>query len=125
MGLTSHPSKLEFGVEVASKWGVQIHGGRGEVRAPPTRALFLSIITAEVARLGLATTQLLESLVDSWISVFLQRRRALCTVDLVYDSLRGRAPTDRHIAAFAFAQIRIAVLGLVVPTLRRRPPRRA
>ena len=43
--------------------------------------------------MGLATAQLLESLVGSWISIFMQRRRALSTLDVVYDALRGRAPT--------------------------------
>ena len=30
-GLASHPSKLEFGVDVTTKWGAEVHGVKGEV----------------------------------------------------------------------------------------------
>ena len=93
-GLKSHPTKLEFGVEVTTKWGVELNGLTGKLRTPPLRVIFLSAVTLEIVRLRLMTVQLLESLVGSWIAVFLHRRRVLCVIDLAFEAMRGRQPTD-------------------------------
>ena len=94
VNLTAHPGKLEQQATQSTKWGVHIDGATGYVRTPPERALFLASLTAEVVKLGLSTAALLESLVGSWVALFMQRRRCLCLLDLVYDALRGRDPTD-------------------------------
>ena len=47
------------------------------------------MVTTRVARLRLCTRPLLESLVGSWTSVFLLRRRCLCFFQVVFSALRS------------------------------------
>ncbi|CAE7600178.1 unnamed protein product, partial [Symbiodinium necroappetens] len=76
----------------ASFWGVDCCGRSGLVRANPARYWPLVLITVRVLQLGLATRALLESLIGSWVSVFMLRRRLLCLVDLSFQALRGGTP---------------------------------
>ena len=73
----------------ASFWGVDCCGRSGLVRANPARYWPLVLITVRVLQLGLATRALLESLIGSWVSVFMLRRRLLCLVDLCFQAVRG------------------------------------
>ena len=75
-------------------WGVHLDGRAGTVNSPFGRILFLAGVTAEVAALGYASVELLMSLVGSWISAMLSRRRTLCLLESVYEALRGRELSD-------------------------------
>ncbi|CAE7414981.1 unnamed protein product, partial [Symbiodinium sp. KB8] len=78
----------------ASFWGVTVHGKSGWVRPNPERLWPLVLITSRVVQLGLVTAQLLESLVGSWLSVFLLRRRLLASMVHVFSAVRGLGPND-------------------------------
>ena len=78
----------------ASFWGITVHGESGWVRPNPERLWPLMLITSRVVQLGLATAQLLESLVGSWLSVFLLRRRLLASMVHVFSAVRGLGPND-------------------------------
>ncbi|CAE7334124.1 unnamed protein product [Symbiodinium microadriaticum] len=76
----------------ASFWGVDCCGTAGLVRANPSRYWALVLITTRVMQLGLATRSLLESLLGSWVSVFILRRRLLCLADLCFQAVRHGEP---------------------------------
>ncbi|CAE7216755.1 unnamed protein product [Symbiodinium sp. CCMP2456] len=76
----------------ASFWGVDCCGVSGLVRPNPSRFWPLVLITTRVIQLGLATRSLLESLVGSWVSVFMVRRRLLSLVNLCFQVLREGSP---------------------------------
>ena len=78
----------------ASFWGITVHGESGWVRPNPERLWPLVLITSRVIQLGLTTAQLLESLVGSWLSVFLLRRRLLASMVHVFSAVRGLGPND-------------------------------
>ncbi|CAE7512666.1 unnamed protein product [Symbiodinium sp. KB8] len=78
----------------ASFWGITVHGESGWVRPNPERLWPLMLITSRVVQLGLTTAQLLESLVGSWLSVFLLRRRLLASMVHVFSAVRGLGPND-------------------------------
>ena len=73
----------------ASFWGVDCCGVSGLIRANPARYWPLVLITVRVLQLGLATRSLLESLLGSWVSVFMLRRRMLSLVELCFAAVRG------------------------------------
>ena len=76
----------------ASFWGVDCCGVSGLIRANPARYWPLVLITVRVLQLGLATRSLLESLLGSWVSVFMIRRRMLSLVELCFQAVRGGTP---------------------------------
>ena len=76
----------------ASFWGVDCCGVSGLIRANPARYWPLVLITVRVLQLGLATRSLLESLLGSWVSVFMIRRRMLSLVELCFKAVRGSSP---------------------------------
>ncbi|CAE7946657.1 unnamed protein product, partial [Symbiodinium sp. KB8] len=78
----------------ASFWGITVHGVSGWVRPNPERLWPLVLITSRVVQLGLTTAQLLESLVGSWLSIFLLRRRLLASMVHVFSAVRGLRPND-------------------------------
>ena len=75
----------------ASFWGVKLSSDTGLMRANPPRLWPLVMITTRVAQLGLCSRPLLESLVGSWTSVVLLRRRCLCLFQVVFAALRASA----------------------------------
>ncbi|CAE7225139.1 unnamed protein product [Symbiodinium sp. CCMP2592] len=73
----------------ASFWGISCCGRSGLIRANPARYWPLVLITLRVLQLGLATRGLLESLLGSWVSVFMLRRRMLSLVELCFKAVQG------------------------------------
>ena len=71
----------------------------------------LAGITAEVASLGYSSVELLMSLVGSWISAMLCRRRTLCLLEVVYEALRGRELDD---VLRLSSKLRSELLSLVI-----------
>ena len=87
--LTPHPDKL-FEAELASEfWGASVQGEIGHVRAALRRLVPLIDITIRIARMGLATVGLLQTLSGSWCSVLQFRRRMLSLLDEVYCAQQG------------------------------------
>ena len=86
--------KPSGGSTLWSHGGVNLNGKVGTVNSPFGRVPFLAGISAEVASLGYASVELLMSLVGSWISAMLCRRRTLCLLETVYEALRGRELDD-------------------------------
>ena len=76
----------------ASFWGVDCCGTSGLVRPTPARLWILVLITVRVLRLGLVTRSLMESLLGSWVSVFLLRRRLLSLIDVSFRAARVGEP---------------------------------
>ena len=74
----------------ASFRGVDCCGTAGLVRANPSRYWALVLITTRVMQLGLATRSLLESLLGSWVSVFILRRRFVLPGRLMLPSCSSR-----------------------------------
>ena len=91
-------ANLEKGARDVSSfhfWGCHLDGRRGLVRTNPGRLWPLAFITARVAMLGLVTHSLLQSLVGSWTSVFMLRRRCLSLFELCFAALRGTP--EKHV----------------------------
>lgn len=92
--LTSHPKKTFRKAEKATFWGFAVDGRRGSIRANPARLLPLMELSAQTAKLGVATVSLLEVLCGCWIAVLQIKRRLLCLVDVLYECQRGRDRAD-------------------------------
>jgi hypothetical protein len=74
-------------------WGIEVDGRKGLVRASSARFWPLVLITIRVLSLGVCTLGLLESMVGSWLSILIVKRRLLCLMDQVYKALHaGGAP---------------------------------
>ena len=109
----------------ASFWGVDCCGTSGLVRPNPSRYWPLVLITTRVIQLGLATRALLESLVGSWVSVFMVRRRLLSLVNLCFQAVReGPAQAILRLGPELKAELasfvclgHLAVLDLRAPVL--------
>ncbi|CAE7241416.1 unnamed protein product [Symbiodinium sp. CCMP2592] len=92
-GLLAHPEKGHRDAEEATFWGVKLHGTDGLLRASPSRLGPLMLITSRVCCLGLCSNSLLQSLVGSWTSVFLLRRRTLAALQVCFEALTH---TEEH-----------------------------
>ena len=77
------------GVTQASFWGIELDGVAGSLRASSTRLWPLVMITMRVCALGVTTLGLLESMVGSWLSILIVRRRLLCILSTVYKALHA------------------------------------
>lgn len=78
--------------EISSFWGADVDGRRGEVRGALRRALPVSALCLEVAKIGYATGDLLQVLVGAVISLFLFRRRLLSILGPLFQAYRGQDP---------------------------------
>ncbi|CAE7226763.1 unnamed protein product [Symbiodinium sp. CCMP2592] len=92
--LEANPKKGVRDAAVATFWGAKLSGDDGLLRPSPSRVWPVAFVTARVAALGLVSRSLLESLVGSWTSIFLVRRRALCLIDVAFQALRATVPGD-------------------------------
>lgn len=92
-GLLTNPKKTFRGEAVGEFWGCYADGVSGRVRANPKRLVPLIELSLGMARLGLASVALLETLAGSWIAILQSRRGMLCLVQFLYEAQRGR---DQH-----------------------------
>lgn len=92
-GLPTNPKKAFHKQTSASFWGISVDALKGTMRPNPQRLWPLELITWRVIALGVVTISLLESLIGSWVSVFMQRRRMLSVLDLAFKAIHsGAAP---------------------------------
>ena len=94
VGLVTHPSKRHRRVSKAVLWGGEIDGVLGTVRAPAAKTLALADVTVRTAELGYSTVSLLQTLAGSWVSVFMYRRRWLCTLSEIFRETHDRDPRE-------------------------------
>ena len=94
-GLRTNPKKAFYKSSAASFWGVSVDGVKGTMRPNPQRLCPLKLITWRVVSLGVVTVSLLESLVGSWVSIFMQRQRLLCTLDLSFKAIHCGASGEQ------------------------------
>ena len=85
--LLTNEKKSFHNAENSSFWGIELDGVAGLIRPSSSRLLPLIGITMRVVCLGLATCGLLESLAGSFISIFLVRRRLMCSMNLIFDAV--------------------------------------
>ena len=90
--LDFNPKKTFLDQLQAVFWGVDCCGSSGLVRAAPARHWPLVFITLRVVQLGLSTRALLESLLGSWVAVFLLRRRLLSLASLCFKAVQRGSP---------------------------------
>eukprot|EP00971_Amphidinium_carterae_P235292 4669063-Amphidinium_carterae.1 len=111
-------------VESTVKWGVHIDGNTGVIRTPVEKLVYLAHVTTTVIKLGVCTVLLLQSLVGSWVSVLLQRRRMLCLLDLTYECLRSRHESDviRLSRAVKLEMLSLVLLSPLAATELRSSP---
>lgn len=84
----NHNEKKSFRNEFKARyWGIEMDGQAGILRASSYRLWPLVFITCRIARLGMASTKLLECLAGCWISILMVRRRLLCLMDVVFEPL--------------------------------------
>ena len=110
-GLTWHEQEAAWLKYSVVGWGVAVDGKVGAANSPFGRVLFLSVLTAEVAALGYASVELLMSRVGSWIAAMLCRRRSLGVLELVYETMLGRALDDVKRLS---VRLRMGLLSLVI-----------
>ena len=94
-GLPTNPKKAFYNSSAASFWGVSVDGVKGTMRPNPQRLCPLELITWRVVSLGVVTVSLLESLVGSWVSIFMHRQRLLCTLDLSFKAIHCGASGEQ------------------------------
>lgn len=94
VGLLAHPEKGHRNASEATFWGVKLDGVTGLLRPSPARVGPLMLVTTRVACLGLCTHSLLRSLVGSWTSIFLLRRRTLALMQICFEALTHTEEDD-------------------------------
>ena len=105
-------------------WGSDCCGETGIVRAAPSKFWPLVLLTMRVLQLGLTTRGLLESLLGSWVAVFLLRRRLLSLIDVTFRAVQvGTSRTIIRLSPELAAELASFVsLGfLAVVELRAQP----
>ena len=71
-----------------SEWGASVDGEAGLVRAQLERSLPLAMLTAQVAKLGMASRKLLEVLAGAWTSVLQFRKRCMCLLEELFAEIQ-------------------------------------
>lgn len=94
VGLEAHPTKGFADEEVAEFWGASVDGLEGLVRANIKRAISLTWVTSQVAKMQVCSVGLLEVLAGGYVSLFCFRRRLMSLLDLIYVMQAGRDRKD-------------------------------
>ena len=94
VGLIPHDKKAFRDEAISSFWGIDINGDSCILRGALRRAIPLAHLLLSVSELGFASVELLQILAGSAVSLFLFRRRLLCTLDYVFQSCKDRRSCD-------------------------------
>ena len=89
LGLTPHSGKTFFSQKKSEFWGAYLEGDSGFVRASLRRVFPVLFATIGIIRLGVCTISLLETIVGSWTSILLFRRRMLSLLQVCYAALQA------------------------------------
>ena len=93
-GLNRHPDKGCRRAFHETVWGAEVDGIQAWASAPIKKMLGLCSVTAETVARGIITVRALESIIGSWGSAILLRRRFLSLIDISCDAMRGRHLDD-------------------------------
>lgn len=88
VGLSPNDDKRVKDSKQPQFWGISIDGEEGILRPQVERVLPIAMLTAKVARLGVANRKLLEVLAGSWISILSVRRRAMCLLSSIFNDIQ-------------------------------------
>lgn len=94
VGLIPHDKKAFRDECISSFWGIDVNGDSCILRGALRRAVPLVHLLVAVAGLGFASVELLQILAGSAVSLFLFRRRLLCTLDYVFQACKDRRGSD-------------------------------
>ena len=94
VGLLSHDKKRFRAERRAQFWGSSFDGVAGTLRMQLEKVIPIALITAQVARLGMANRKLLEVLCGSWVAILQCRRRAMCLIDSAFAEIQSN---DYHV----------------------------
>ena len=94
VGLLSHDKKRFRAERRAQFWGSSFDGVAGTLRMQLEKVIPIALITAQVARLGMANRKLLEVLCGSWVAILQCRRRAMCLIDSAFADIQSN---DYHV----------------------------
>ncbi|CAE7886824.1 unnamed protein product, partial [Symbiodinium sp. KB8] len=95
-------------------WGIQLDGIKGHVRGSLKRAIPLVKIILEVLRIGVISVGLVEVIAGSLIGLYIYRRRLMCLLDQVFESIKGR---DQRTVFVISSELREELLLNVVGVL--------
>ena len=84
VGLIAHPGKARRHQTHGTILGADLDGVRGRVSAPRIRVCLLMKLTAQIAKLGTCTRQILASVIGCWVHVILFRRPLLSLIDVLF-----------------------------------------
>ena len=88
VGLSPNDDKRVKDSKQPQFWGISIDGEEGILRPQVERVLPIAMLTAKVAKLGVANRKLLEVLAGSWISILAVRRRAMCLLSSIFHDIQ-------------------------------------
>eukprot|EP00438_Fugacium_kawagutii_P012357 Skav200003 [mRNA] locus=scaffold4475:38161:42612:+ [translate_table: standard] len=90
VGLPRHPAKAVSGELRGTFWGGQLDGEAGTIRPSLKRVIPLCFIVLRMLQVGACTTELLEVVAGSFVSIFQYRRRLMSSIEEVYAAQRGQ-----------------------------------
>ena len=112
VGLPVNEKKEFVDATQGSFWGCEIDGVKGIMRPNSVRLWPVLMITVRVVVLGLTTVGLLESLLGSWISIFMYRRRLLSLMSLCFEVV-SRGFSKGHVVRLS-DELRDELMTMVV-----------
>ena len=119
--LIPHEDKATRDELKGESWGVQVDGSEGFVRGSLKRAVPLVKIILEVLELGVISGGLVEVIAGSLIGLFIYRRRLMCLLDEVFESVKGRDQQSVFVVSPALREeLLLCVVGLLVSVVELR-----
>ena len=112
--LLPHEEKATRDQVISEFWGVHLDGSRGQLRGSLKRSVPLAHIAMDVARLGYCSVDLMQTLIGSFISLLLFRRRLLAILNALFQTVRGREPHD-IVRLSGEARSELLLLALLLP----------
>ena len=91
VNLRTSPKKAVRNAYKATILGGEIDGIRGDICAPRLKTVALCALTLELVLLGFTTTELLQSIIGSWIFVVMFRRPTMCLMSQVFHDIAQHA----------------------------------
>ena len=122
VSLPTNEKKAFDDAVLASFWGVSLDGKKGTLRPNQQRLWPLVLVTLRVICLGVVTIGLLRSIIGSFISVLMVRRRFLAGMNHCFDAVGASASDDEVLRLSGDLKDELFVLiclgGITVVNLR-------
>ena len=117
VGLVQHPRKRRRDELRGVYLGAEADGETGIVGAPRCRIIVLMVLTALVARKGVASSSLLASILGLWVHVFMFRRPVLALLNQSFLDSR-REPLDQIMPLHRDTVNELLALSVLGPVLQ-------